>query len=79
MGNRKVVAYTDIKRTFENHATRWSEDQNTTKEDAITEVYKVMMMLEEISFNLDYELPLNKRFIIRFKEMIEGKGFVVAE
>ena len=79
MGDKKVVAYTDLKRTFEHHATRWSEDQNTTKEHVITEVYKVMIMLEEVSFNLDHELPLNKRFVKQFKETMEGKGFVVAE
>ena len=68
MGNsRKVVAYTDIP---ENHATRWSKDQNTTKEDVITEVYKVTMMLEKISFNLDHELPLNKRFVTQFKVLL---------
>lgn len=49
---------TDLKRYFECHATRWSEDENTTKKDVVKEVYKVMMVLDEISFNLDYELPL---------------------
>ena len=28
---------------------------------------------------LDHEVPLNKRFVTRFKGIMEGKGFVVAK
>lgn len=79
MGSRKVVAINDVKRYFVRNATRWSEDEQTTKEDVVKDVYKVMMVLDDISFNLDYELPLNKRFANQFKEMMEKKGFVISD
>ena len=79
IGNMKVVAYTDIKRTFETHATRWNKNQETTKEDVISVVYQAMLKLEAISFTLDHEFPLNRRFVLHFKNMMEAQGFVVAE
>lgn len=39
----------------------------------------MMMMIQKESFRLDYELPLNKRFIAKFMKILEPKGFVVAD
>ena len=65
-GNAKVVAYTDIKRTFETRVTRWSKNQETTKEDVISGVYQAMLMLETLSFTLDHELPLKYNIYFAF-------------
>ena len=74
------MAYTDIQRTFEAHASKWSKNQDTTKEDVISGIYQAMLKLDAISFTLDHDLPLNRRrFALHFKNLIEAQGFVVAE
>ena len=40
---------------------------------------QMMLSIRNICFNLEYELPLNKRFMEQFKEMIEDRGFVVVD
>ena len=38
-----------------------------------------MITLHASTFDLDYELPLNKRFIRKFKEMFQAEGFVITD
>lgn len=75
--NEDVVACRDVERLFDNCTTKWQE--NTTVHDVKTELEKMMHAIQNISFCLDYELPLNKRFTNQFKQLVESKGFVVTD
>ena len=35
--------------------------------------------IHDLTFNLEYELPLNKRFVTKFKRMFEKEEFVVTD
>ena len=44
------------------------------------EIGRMMCSIQKFTFPLDYEeLPLNKRFVLQFKDIVESKGFVVVD
>ena len=43
------------------------------------EIGRMMCSIQKFTSPLDYELPLNKRFILQFKNIVESKGFVVVD
>ena len=57
---------------------QWYDD-NPTPEKMKSEVIQMRLMIHSKAFNLNHEVPLNKRFIKEFSKVIETQGFVVAE
>jgi len=46
----------------------------TPPKDVIFELHGIINNLSTISFSVDYELTLNKRFATQFKKLVEEKG-----
>ena len=78
IGSKKsVVAYTDIEKIFEKYFAKWEDvDQPTSIGDMKMEIGHMMCSIQKFTFPLEYELPLNKRFVLQFKDIVESKGFV---
>ena len=68
LNNREVVVLSDIKQIFK-------ETECQTVAELKLEMFQ---MMQETSFSLDYELPLNKRFVKHFTKLVERRGFVTS-
>ena len=66
--DKHVVAYEDLERIVFSHVL-----------DSVDNVHEMMRSVRKRSFCLEYELPLNKRFIDIFTEMLEPLDFVVTD
>lgn len=76
--SRKVVVLSDVKRIFE-ECIKSKEFENHTVAEFKLEMSQMMQEIMDISFSLEYELPLNKRFVTQFTKIIERRGFVVSD
>lgn len=62
--SKKVVAYSDIQKIFDERIGRLG---NVTGDEMKLEINQMMTMIYSKSFDLDHEVPLNKRFLYNWQ------------
>ena len=70
----QMVAFSDVKRIL--HSKTWCEGDLTANK-VEDELSHMVLSISTKCFNLEYELPLNKRFVKQLQSIMLTRGFII--